>query len=100
MDGWGAQLNALCPPGFPPGEVTFTKGQRFPGADDGVELNVYRLEVLEKVLSCPPFEQQWWGPMRRREPMPMWPVKLIAKMSEDVFDIRFETVRPNQCYTS
>jgi hypothetical protein len=72
---WAVDLKAIEPPGFPEMRHCWPP-RRFPDPfPDKLERDILGLEAWDNVLRDPRHEQQWWAPMRRREPMPTKPTK-------------------------
>lgn len=84
MNEWGAQLGNQQPPGFPPVSLTFRSRRRFPPSLPwDWEQDILYLQAWENCLSNPVFEQQWWGPMRRREKLPQHPHRVMVIYKAD-----------------
>lgn len=67
---WGDKLRRRQPPDFPLISVEKWPTRRFPETlPEGLERDVVFLEAWEFALANPDWDRQFWGPMRRREPI-------------------------------
>jgi hypothetical protein len=89
LNEWKITLDDRQPKCFP--KISVAPGRRRFPATLPVDLECYllSLEAIENMLNDPEKEEQWWEPMRRRQPLVVAPAAAVAEFHSNGCRIRF-----------
>lgn len=96
LNTWSEALEARRPPLFPLLRIRCAE-RRFPETlPFGTELDFLGLQAMENLLNTPEQDAQWWGPLRRGEPVFDVPTEALVDFEAGSCHVRFG---PSVCFS-